>query len=115
MLIAYAVRVSAHHAGMQTSAMQVVTHHPTSACHVPCVLLLLGLPAVAMLAVQRVVVLPVAGAGLYPVVLQVSSRQVAVLAGAVCLVVTLSGLAVQLVFVEQHTLAAAPRVVLGDG
>ena len=40
---------------------------------------------------------------------------VAVLAGAVCLVVPLDGLAVLLVFVDQHTLAAAPRFVLGDG
>ena len=69
----------------------------------------------AMLAVQRVAVLPVAGAGLYPVVLQVSSQLVAVLAGAVCLVVPLGGLAVLLVFVDQHTLAAALRVLLGDG
>ena len=77
---------------------------------------MLAVPSVlAMLAVQRVAVLPVAGTGLYPVVLQVSSRLVAMLAGAVCLVVMLGGLAVLLVFVDQHTLAVAPRVVLGDG
>ena len=97
---------------------------PTFACRVPCALLLMGSPAeemlavpsvLTMLAVQQVAVLPVAGAGLYPVVLQVSSRPVAVLAGAVCLVVPFGGLAVLLVFVDQHTLAAAPKVVLGDG
>ena len=73
------------------------------------------LPVVAMLAVPRVAMLPVAGAGLYPVVLQVSSLPVAVLAGAVCLVVPPDGLAVLLVFVHQHTLAAAPRIIPGDG
>ena len=97
---------------------------PTSTCHVPCPLLLVGLPAVAMLAVtsvlamlalQWVAVFPVAGAGLYPVILQGGSRPVTVLPGAVCLVVPLGGLAVLLVFVDQHTLAAAPKVVLGGG
>ena len=72
------------------------------------------LSVLAALEVQQVAVLPVAGAGLYPVVLQVSSRPVAVLNGAVCLVVPLGGLAVLLVFVNQHTLAATPKVGLGD-
>ena len=74
-----------------------------------------GSPAMAMLAVQRVAVLPVAEVGFYLVVLQVSLQLVAVPAGAVCLLVPLGGLSVLLVFVNQHTLAAAPRVVLGDG
>ena len=95
-----------------------------SACCVPCAILLMGSPAkamlavpsvLAMLAVQWVAMFLVAGAGLYLVVLQVGSWLVAVLAGAVCLVVPLGGLAVLLVFVDQHTLAAAPRVVPGDG
>ena len=81
----------------------------------PVVAMLVVLSVLAMLAVQRVAVLPVTGAGLYTVVLHMSSRPVAVLAGAVCLVMPLGGLAVLLVFVDQHTLAAFPRVVLGDG
>ena len=77
---------------------------------------MLAVPSVlAMMAVQRVAVLLVAGAGLYPVVLQVCSRPVAVLAEAVCLVVPLGGLAVLLVFVDQHNLAVTLKVVLGDG
>lgn len=77
---------------------------------------MLAVPSVlAMLAVQWVAMLLVAGTCLYPVVLQVSLWPVAVLAGAVRLVVPLGGLKVLLVFVDQHTLAAALRVLPGDG
>ena len=69
----------------------------------------------AMLAVQRTAMPMVAEASLCPLVLQVSARPVAVLAATVCLVMLLGGLAMLLVFVYQHTPAAAPKVVLVDG
>ena len=57
---------------------------------------------------------PIAGSELHLEVLQVGLRPVAVPAGVVCLEVLLGGLAVLLVFVGQHTLAATLEVVLGD-
>ena len=69
----------------------------------------------AVLAVQRIAVPQITGTELHPVVLQVGLRPVAVPAGVVCLEVLLGGLAVPLVFVDQHTLVASLEVVLGGG
>ena len=69
----------------------------------------------AVLAVHRIAVLPIAWTELHPVVLQVGFQPVAVPAGVVCLEVLLGGLAVLLVFVDQHTLAVSLVVVLGGG